>query len=197
MSLEIFLGEPPADIKQWIINHTQQPAPVAPNGKVLYKTSADGEWLQSDADIEYGVFFGFNEYESAVAVILPSKDASGNDVTIIGEEIFYYCTGLTSITIPDSVTSIGQKAFSFCSSLMSVTIPNNVETIEYYAFSNCTSLTSVTIPDTTMNIENNAFNECTSLTSVTITANGGNSENVKQMMIAAGVSSDIEWIMPD
>lgn len=25
--------------------------PAAPNGKVLYKTSADGEWLQSDAII--------------------------------------------------------------------------------------------------------------------------------------------------
>lgn len=62
--------------------------PIAPNGKVLYKTSADGDWLQSDAIIEDGAFNGFEERESAVAVIIPSKDASGNDVTSIGKESF-------------------------------------------------------------------------------------------------------------
>ena len=81
---------------------------------------------------------------------------------------------------------------------MSVTIPNNVETIEYHAFSNCTSLTSVTIHDNVTSIEPEAFASCSSLTSVTITGNDMTKANtVKDMMIAAGVSSDIEWIMPD
>ena len=30
----------------------------------------------------------------------------GNPVTSIGERAFYYCEGLTSLTIPDGVTSI-------------------------------------------------------------------------------------------
>lgn len=59
--------------------------PTAPNGKVLYKTSADGEWLQSDAEITNDTFSTFNEIYDAVAVILPNKDARGNDVTSIGE----------------------------------------------------------------------------------------------------------------
>lgn len=63
-------------------------------------------------------------------------------------------------------------------------------------FIGCSSLTSVKIPDSVTNIENSAFNFCTNLTSVTITANGGNAENVKQMMINAGVSSSITWNMP-
>ena len=62
--------------------------PTAPNGKVLYKTSADGEWLQSDANIEDGVFYGFNEIDDAVEVIIPSKDAEGNGVTSICEQAF-------------------------------------------------------------------------------------------------------------
>jgi hypothetical protein len=37
----------------------------------------------------------------------------GNRVTEIGEWAFYRCTGLTSITIPNSVTEIGSSAFSF------------------------------------------------------------------------------------
>ena len=35
-------------------------------------------------------------------------------VTSIGDCAFYGCTGLTSITIPNSVTSIGREAFAFC-----------------------------------------------------------------------------------
>ena len=41
------------------------------------------------------------------------------------------CTGLTSITIPNSVTSIGGYAFYSCSSLTSVTIPDSVTSIGF------------------------------------------------------------------
>lgn len=42
--------------------------------------------------------------------------------TEIGNYAFYYCSALTSITIPSSVTSIGQSTFYGCSSLASVTV---------------------------------------------------------------------------
>ena len=35
-------------------------------------------------------------------------------VTSIGENAFTYCSGLTSVTIPNSVTSIGEEAFRDC-----------------------------------------------------------------------------------
>jgi hypothetical protein len=97
-----------------------------------------------------------------------------------------------NVTIPNSVTSIEDSAFELCN-MTSVTIPNSVTSIGYRAFGGCVKLTNVTIPDSMTSIEHEAFYICNNLTSVTITANGGNAENVKQMMIAAGVSSNIEW----
>jgi hypothetical protein len=40
--------------------------------------------------------------------------AAGSALTSIGGYAFAYCSGLTSITLPDSVTSIGISAFSNC-----------------------------------------------------------------------------------
>ncbi len=91
-----------------------------------------------------------------------------NSVTIISADAFYSCTGLLSVTIGNSVTSIGQRAFSSCSALTSVTIPNSVTSIGNGTFYNCTGLTSINIPNSVTSIGNTAFIFCTGLTSVTI-----------------------------
>ena len=91
-----------------------------------------------------------------------------NSVTSIESWAFSGCTGLTSVTIPNSVTSIGESSFNGCISLTSVTIGNSVTSIGSSAFSGCTGLTSVTIPNSVTSIGESSFNGCTSLTSVTI-----------------------------
>jgi len=91
-----------------------------------------------------------------------------NSVTSIGEAAFFGCKGLTSVTIPNSVTSIGNGAFSRCSGLTSITIPNSVTSIGNNAFSGCSKLTSVTIPNSVTSVENYAFSGCSGLTSITI-----------------------------
>ena len=58
-------------------------------------------------------------------------------VTTIGQDAFYSCSGLTSVTIPNSVTTIGQDAFNRCSGLTSITIPNSVTIIGQGAFFFC------------------------------------------------------------
>ena len=110
-----------------------------------------------------------NEYQGNVAI--PEEVTYMNrtrKVTSIGSWAFEDCSGLTSVTIPNSVTSIGESAFYYCSSLTSVTIPNSVTSIGNFAFYYCKGLTSVTIPNSVTSIGKYAFANCSGLTSVTI-----------------------------
>ena len=90
------------------------------------------------------------------------------DPTTIGDAAFGSCSGLTSITIPNSVTTIGQEAFESCSGLTSIEIPNSVISIGSGAFASCSNLTSVTIGNSLTSIGSGAFANCSNLTSVTV-----------------------------
>ena len=218
MATQIFLGEPPANIKQWIIEHatptshaetrfTLQDGTVATHditGTLDHQWMVDNgyfddnEWVWikiiTQADIGNTVTSigagAFDSCNNLTIVTIP------NSVTSIDEFTFSNCSGLTSITIPDSVTSIGSDAFSGCIGLTSVMIPDSVTSIGYHVFYNCSGLMSVTIPDSVTNIGEGAFSGCSGITTVTIVANGGNAVNVKQAMINDGVPENITWNMP-
>mgnify|MGYP002524651487 CR=1 FL=1 len=123
--------------------------------------------ITSDNTVE--VVYDYDEsYRELTVVVIPSTLYDYYNVTSIGYEAFKGCTGLTSITIPNSVTSIGDRAFYDCTSLKSVTIGNSVTDIGDAAFYGCTGLTSITIPNSVTSIGWGAFKGCTGLTSITI-----------------------------
>jgi hypothetical protein len=73
-------------------------------------------------------------------IVIPAA-IDGKPVAYIQAYAFYDCSGLTSITIPNSVTRIGDNAFAGCSSLNSITIPDSVTSIGDAAFYYCSRLT--------------------------------------------------------
>ena len=67
-----------------------------------------------------------------------------NGIYEIGASVFYGCSSLTSISLPNSLLKIGKKAFAY-SGLSSILIPENVETIESRAFEGCSKLKSIQV----------------------------------------------------
>lgn len=186
MATEIYLGNPPANIVDWIKNHTQ-PA-VEPSPYFTYDSNrvitglhqgepniqGEGGWTYgggSDLVENYATTIGdnaFNDNSYVNSGIPPSKAITGNitfqNVTSIGNSAFRFCgQNRMTMTMPN-VTSIGNYAFSYCW-LTNVTMPNATN-IGHYAFETC-NLTNVTMPNV-ISIGHYAFIGCTYLTSVTI-----------------------------
>lgn len=106
-------------------------------------------------------------------IIIPETVVSNRAsflVTSIGENAFFSCKSLTSITLPNSIKSIGMGSFTYCESLTSITIPDSVKVIANMAFYHCSSLTEITIPNSVKSLGYDVFSNCISLK--TITYNG-------------------------
>ncbi len=124
-----------------------------------------------NAEAKQATVIATNSGEYYGKVVIPESveyEGAAYSVTSIGSTAFFCCSGLTSVTIPNSVTSIGSYAFDECSGLTSVTIPNSVTSIGESAFRDCSGLTSVTIGNSVTSIGSTAFFCCSGLTSVTI-----------------------------
>ena len=115
------------------------------------------------------------------SVVIPESvtyDGTTYSVTSIGERAFYGCTGLTSITIPNSITSIGYWAFYNCYGLTSITVAAG--NTKYDSRENCNAIIetatntliagcqNTTIPNSVTSIGDYAFFDCSGLKSITI-----------------------------
>ena len=98
------------------------------------------------ASVTYQKTFSVASYSGTINI--PQKITySGQtySVTSIGRNAFSVCTGLTSITIPESVTSIGSSAFRKCTGLTSITIPSSVTSIDGNPFTGCSGLETILV----------------------------------------------------
>ena len=136
-----------------------------------------------------------NEYTDNV-VVPESVDYNGNTypVTSIGSYAFSDCSGLTSVTIPNSVTSIGYFAFNGCSGLTSVTIPQSVTYIGDYAFQSCNGLTSVIVNCCPTNFGSTPFYGCNKIEEIsfdceTVTSLFRNLSSIKKVTLSENIKT--------
>lgn len=146
-----------------------------------------------DVEVD-GIYYNLNKEANTAEVTKGDSKYSGSvsipssvtyegvtySVTSIGNWAFDYCSGLTSVTIPNSVTSIGIAAFVGCSNLTSIYVETenqNYSSQDGLLFNKQkTELIQCpggkkddyTIPNSVESIGKYAFSGCTGLTSVTI-----------------------------
>ena len=136
--------------------------PASDNGALV---EGDWEYCVNDEDGETAKLIKYNGSDAEVTI---PETLGGLPVTLVGENAFYECKTITSVTIPDCVTHIGFNAFWDCTSLENVKLPSGFTGIDEYVFYGCTSLKSITIPDTVTWMSSGVFMNCTSLESFTI-----------------------------
>lgn len=106
----------------------------------------------------------------------------------IGSKSFGGCSGLTSISLPNSITYIGESAFFECG-LLEINIPESVTDIHKSAFERCTNLSQVKMPQHLTSISERLFEECSSLRNIEIP------ESVTSIGVYAFSQSGLESIV--
>lgn len=96
------------------------------------------------------------------------KDLSiGGNVTKISKSAFSHIDSLATVNIYADIDTIGENAFYDCPKITSISLPNSLKYIGSYAFSG-TGLTSVVIPENVVYIGGSSFGSCDSLKAITL-----------------------------
>ena len=78
---------------------------------------------------------------------------------VIGKYMFYDCTSLHTIVMPENTTKVDDYAFRDCSSIQTIRLPQSVEESGKKPFSNCTSLETVEAP-ASLHLTRDCYEDC-------------------------------------
>ena len=90
---------------------------------------------------------------------------SGN---VISDYMFFGCSTLINLSLPNNSISIGANAFDGCLNLSQISMPSSIASIGACAFNGDLSLSRISIPEQTTYIGNYAFQNCTGLTNLVL-----------------------------
>ena len=114
------------DIGAWAFAKTQIQHLTLPNsinmvGEGAFAGGLLKTFVLPEKNVLYGrACFGNTKLES---VVIPEG------VTVISEEMFWFCKCLTNVSFPNTLTRIEHDAFTYCSALHEINIPSSVVSI--------------------------------------------------------------------
>ena len=156
----------------WYILDEQGNMTISGNGKMKNYNEGfeDYPWTPfrneiKTVHVESGVRGEIPQRAFAHCENLTSVTISGS-IEVVGEQVFYECIRLKTVSLPAGVTTIEKCAFAHCKSLTSIVLPDSVEFIGNIAFEYCESLESIELGSSVEHIVFLAFHECKSLTSI-------------------------------
>ncbi len=94
-----------------------------------------------------------------------------NQITVIGANAYSGCSGLTSVTIGHSVDSIGNDAFYQCTAIASVSFNADSCRYSYCLFNSCSGFSTLTIGSNVKAIPASSFYRCNHLTGMLVIPN--------------------------
>lgn len=80
-----------------------------------------------------------------------------------GGRVFYGCSSIKELVLPDTVRDFGWAMFKRCSSVESIIIPEGVTELQEEPFEHCSAIKSITVPVSVKSIKKNVFNDCPQL----------------------------------
>lgn len=124
---------------------------------------------------------------------LEEADLSSLSIEDISIGMFYKCTSLKEIAIPENIKTICTFAFSGCSALSRISLPDSLEKISTSAFENCTNLAGADIPANVSVIENNVFSGCTNMKYINAAAGNENFSSEDGVLFNAGKTKIVRY----
>ena len=134
----------------------------------------------SEEFMEEGINYRINSSNSSLVSVcrLPNSTHYSGDIDIpasvehegvkytvsgISNWAFENCSGITSISMPQSIMEIGESAFSGCSQLTNLSFPDSIKYLEIGVCYGCEKLRNLYLPSVIQGIGRSAFNGCSSL----------------------------------
>lgn len=135
-------------------------------------------------------------------LVFPNKNTENmvieDGVVNIGENAFYKCSNLKTISFPASLKTVGDRAFIKCRGLVKVDLPDGLETIGEDSFSFLHAAEYIYVPATVKSIGNYGFFDASKVPSIKMghksadeLETGKDWHQKKDVKIATG--TPIEW----